>query len=566
MRFLLLACDYNGTLAREGRVGVEEERALERLRASGRKIVLVTGRLLEDLLAAFPKAVLCDRIVAENGAVLHAPETRETRLLAKPPPEEFARALERRIGVPPAAGRVIVATGRPHEAHVLEVIRELGLEFHVTFNRGAVMALPPGVTKATGLAAALADLGVSPHNVVGVGDAENDHAFLDLCECAVAARDALPAVRARADWVTPGGAGRGVTELVERILATDLRELEPALERHAVPLGEFVGGGEVRIPPYDSRILLAGPSRSGKSSLARAVLEHLIARAYQVCLVDPEGDHTDFEEVPALGGAGHAPRLEEIARLLARPEQSLALNLLGVPLEGRPAFFEGLLGLLRTMGARVARPHWLVVDEAHHVLPAVVSPARAAAVVSDIASVLLVTVSPDRMARPVLESIDRMIALGEGAPRLAARMAEILGEKAPRAPGGGALFWDRISGGPPVLFRPRAPRTARRRHRRKYAEGELGPDKSFYFRGPEGKLNLRAQNLLLFVQLAEGVDDETWSDHLARGDYSRWIRESIKDEDLAAEVEEIERARELSPREARSRLRERIEARYAGPA
>ncbi|MFN3484420.1 MAG: HAD family hydrolase [Planctomycetota bacterium] len=152
MRFLLLACDYDGTLAREGRVDVEEERALERLRASGRKIVLMTGRLLENLLAAFPKAVLCDRIVAENGAVLHAPETRETRLLAKPPPEEFARALERRIGAPPAAGLVIVATGRPHEAHVLEVIRELGLEFHVTFNRGAGMALPPGVTKATGLA------------------------------------------------------------------------------------------------------------------------------------------------------------------------------------------------------------------------------------------------------------------------------------------------------------------------------------------------------------------------------------------------------------------------------
>ena len=47
------------------------------------------------------------------------------------------------------------------------------------FNKGAVMILPSGVNKATGLAAALEELGLSPHNVVGVGDAENDHAFLE---------------------------------------------------------------------------------------------------------------------------------------------------------------------------------------------------------------------------------------------------------------------------------------------------------------------------------------------------------------------------------------------------
>ncbi|HXG61273.1 MAG TPA: HAD-IIB family hydrolase, partial [Planctomycetota bacterium] len=369
MRFFLLACDYDGTLAREGRVGPAEERALERLRASGRKLILVTGRLLEDLLGAFPRADLFDRIVAENGAVLYAPESREVRVLAKPPPEEFVRALAARIGAPPATGRVLTATGRPHERDVLEAIRDAGLELHVIFNKGAVMVLPAGVTKATGLAAALEEMDVSPHNTVGVGDAENDHAFLDLCECAVAVRDALPAVRARADWVTAGGAGAGVVELVERILATDLRDLDPVLARHAVSLGEREGGGEVRIPPYGSRILLAGPSGSGKSSLARAILEQLVARAYQVCLVDPEGDYADFEEAPALGEAGHAPSLEEAARLLARPGQSLALNLLAVPLEDRPAFFASLLGVLRPLRVRAARPHWLVLDEAHHVLP-----------------------------------------------------------------------------------------------------------------------------------------------------------------------------------------------------
>ena len=117
----------------------------------------------------------------------------------------------------------------------------------------------------------------------------------------------------------------------------------------------------------------------------------------------------------------------------------------------------------------------------------------------------------------------------------------------------------------PVRFRTIAPRAERRRHLRKYAEGELGEDKSFYFRGRERKLNLRAQNLQLFLQLADGVDDETWSYHLREGHYSRWFREAIKDEALAAEVERIERAPELSPKESRARLRERVEERYTGP-
>lgn len=460
MRFFLLACDYDGTLARDGRVGPREEGALERLRASGRKLVLVTGRILEDLRAAFPRADLFDRIVAENGAVLYCPETRETRVLAKPPPAEFVRALERRLGAPPAAGRVIVATGEPHERDVLETIREAGLELHVVFNKGAVMVLPAGATKATGLAAALEDMGVSPHNVVGVGDAENDHAFLDLCECAVAVRDALPAVRERADWVTAGGAGEGVIELVERMLATDLRDLEPALGRHAVPLGEREGGGEVRIPPYGPRVLLAGPSGSGKSSLARAILEHLVARSYQVCLVDPEGDYADFEEVPALGEAGHAPSLEEAGRLLSDPAQSLALNLLAVPLGDRPAFFESLLGLLRPLRARAARPHWLVVDEAHHVLPASLSPTLVPEI-TEVPGVLFITVSPDGMARKVLESIDCMVALGDEAGALPGRLAAILGERPPPAAPAGPLFWDRAAGAAPVAFRPRAPQKIR---------------------------------------------------------------------------------------------------------
>ena len=180
MRYLALACDYDGTLASAGRVAPATVAALERLRASGRRLILVTGRELDDLLAVFPHVPLFDCIVAGNGAVLYHPANQQTTLLSTPPPEAFVRTLRARGVSPLSIGRVIVATWQPQEIPVLGVIRDLGLELQVTFNKGAVMVLPAGVTKASGLAAALRTLGLSSHNVVAVGDAENDHAFLHL--------------------------------------------------------------------------------------------------------------------------------------------------------------------------------------------------------------------------------------------------------------------------------------------------------------------------------------------------------------------------------------------------
>src|SRR6185369_9177794 len=146
----------------------------------GRRLLLVTGRTLDDLQRVFPHTDLFERVIAENGAVVHAPGPREVRVLAEAPPAAFVDRLRSR-GVPLDTGRVIVATTEPHETTVIETIRDLGLELQVIFNKGAVMVLPSGVNKATGLLQALGELNLSPHNVVGVGDAENDHAFLAVC-------------------------------------------------------------------------------------------------------------------------------------------------------------------------------------------------------------------------------------------------------------------------------------------------------------------------------------------------------------------------------------------------
>jgi hydroxymethylpyrimidine pyrophosphatase-like HAD family hydrolase len=229
MRYLALCCDYDGTLAQDGRVDRATLAGLEKLLASGRRLVMVTGRELPDLQATFPRLDLFERVVAENGALLYHPATKEEKPLAARPPDRFIERLRQRDVAPLSVGRVVVATWQPHEHAVLEAIHELGLDLQIILNKGAVMVLPAGVNKATGLSAALDEMGLSPHNAVGVGDAENDHAFLGLCECSVAVANALPTVKETADFTTRGDHGAGVVELIEELIATDLVDREPPL-------------------------------------------------------------------------------------------------------------------------------------------------------------------------------------------------------------------------------------------------------------------------------------------------------------------------------------------------
>ncbi len=221
MYFVALATDYDGTLAQDGRVDETTLKALENLRASGRKIILVTGRELQGLAEAFPHLETFDLVVCENGALLYDPASKRETLLCEPPPLAFAERLRERGVTPLSVGRAVIATRVPNEKHVLDAIRELGLAQHIIFNKGAVMALPSGVNKASGLTAALKILGLSAHNVVAVGDAENDLPFLQLCGCAVAVANALPSVRDKCDHVVADH-GAGVAELIEALRRDDL--------------------------------------------------------------------------------------------------------------------------------------------------------------------------------------------------------------------------------------------------------------------------------------------------------------------------------------------------------
>lgn len=228
MRCRAIASDYDGTLAENGRVRDDVLDALRRFKESGRSVILVTGRVLPELREVCPELDVFDAIVAENGAVLYVPGEDEAECpLCDAPPAELERMLAMRGVSRVVRGRVIVATWKPYDETVVEIIREHALALEVIFNKGAVMILPAGVTKATGLARALERLGLDAGSVVGVGDAENDHVLLEACGVGAAVANATPDLKASADLVLGRERGEGVRELVERILATDLVDLLP---------------------------------------------------------------------------------------------------------------------------------------------------------------------------------------------------------------------------------------------------------------------------------------------------------------------------------------------------
>lgn len=568
MRYHVFATDYDGTIAHHGTVNQSTLDSLYRLRESGRRVVLVTGRELEDLRQVFPEEQVFDWIVAENGALIYSPATKEIRPLGPAPPPEFIEELKRRHVAPISVGHVIVATWEPHEETALEVIRDLGLEMQVIFNKGAVMILPSGVNKATGLSAVLEQLGYSAHNTVGVGDAENDHAFLNLCECSVAVANALPSLKELADHVTSGDHGEGVSQLVELLLAEDLLTVSKRTSRHHVKLGTRDDGTVESIAPIHETFLICGTSGSGKSTLTTGVLERIAERGYQFVILDPEGDYSDLPLGIVLGGAERAPLTDEVMNVLSVPNQNAAVNLLGIPLGDRPEFADDLLLRLLRLRSQTGRPHWIVIDEAHHLLPETWSPA--APVGTEMTGLILVTVHPESVAHSILETVTSLLIIGENPGRTLENFCRAAGCEVPRhpememLPTGDAMLWRRPHA-EAVVVHTDPPKSERQRHSRKYAEGNLGPDQSFYFQGPDGKLNLRSRNLVTFLEIAEGVDEETWKHHLRRGDYSRWLREAVKDPALAEEVEEIERNSRSSAKESLEAVQRAIEARYTLP-
>jgi hypothetical protein len=348
------------------------------------------------------------------------------------------------------------------------------------------------------------------------------------------------------------------------------------------------------VPVHGAGLLFAGPSGSGKSSLATAILEQLRDRGYQLVVIDPEGDYGDLAAAAVLGTPARPPSAEEVMNLLEKPDQTIVVNLVGLAPAERPGFFAELLPDLLQSRAETGRPHWLHVDEAHHLLPAALQTAPQE-LPQELRGFLWMTVHPDMVARPVLRTVGAVVAVGNEPAATLEGFAAAAGIEPPHGvpphgeveadarggsgtdggeggtaansgDGGGrtAVLW-RV-GEEPVRFDMARPRQQMLRHRRKYAQGELRPEDSFYFKGPDGRLALRAQNLFLFLQIGDGVDDDTWLHHLRRHDYSAWMREKVRDDGLADAVAAVEDDEGLSPVESRERVRRAVEERYTAPA
>lgn len=565
MRYQIVALDYDGTIAHHGKVAEETVEALRQLKASKRKIILVTGRELDELKTLFPEHILFDRIVAENGALIYNPATLEERLLGEKPPDAFIQDLKRHNVSPLSIGRVIVATWEPHQHIVLEAIKRSGIERQVIFNKGAVMVLPAGINKAKGLSSVLEELNFSMHNVIAIGDAENDSSMLQAAECAVVVQNALPALKKTVDWVTNDDHGNGVMEMVNQLIKDDLHFLDEKLEKHYLDFGKKFDGDEYKISPYRQGILIAGESGGGKSTLTTFFSESLNNRQYQFCLVDPEGDYSDLQGTVTTGDAEHLPNIEEIISLLKNPLQNVVINTLAVPLPDRPEFFNKVLAPLLELRKSLGHPHWFIFDEAHHLIPAGAANSFFN-IPGDLNNFVLVTTEPKLLNPSIVSQTDLLMVIGKEPAVVFDQYAQL--RKIPTSNDsiktlnkGEVWIWEKENIFPIRIERPTQ---LMQRHKKKYSMGDM-QDNSFYFRGPGKKLNLKANNLMIFIQMAEGIDDETWMYHLGKKEYSKWFRNAIHDEDLADAAEKIEN-RETDPTGSKDAILTLVKEKYTAPA
>ncbi|HEX6312613.1 MAG TPA: HAD hydrolase family protein [Acidimicrobiia bacterium] len=553
MRFTLLACDYDGTLARDGHVDDETAWDLARVRTSGRRLVLVTGRDLPTLRTVCPHLDLFDVVIAENGALLHRPGDGSEVALADPPPPALVERLHAG-DVPVAVGRAVVFTWRPNEVAALEAITELGLGHQVILNREAVMVVPPGITKGTALRAALEDLRISPHNAVAVGDAENDHDLLAVAACGVAVGDAVPALRAHADRVTEAAGPEGTRQLVAALLADDLESWQ--VGARPVALGH-AGDADVGWSPAGAPMLITGGSGSGKSTLVSALVESLTAVEYQTVVIDPEGDFEDLPDAITIGGPRSPAAIDEVTDVVEDGALATVVSVLAVPMEDRPGAVREVLSRLSELGRRLGRPHAVVVDEAHHAFPGD-APVDAEALP---AGLVLVSNAPAGLQRDVLDGVETVVAVGDDAGAVLREVAKAIDAAPPAGDAhGDAVAW-RVGDAELTWFTPLAARHRRRRHSAKLVAGDVGEGERLVVTGPDDALSLEVRNLSEMVRTAEGVDDATWAHHLAEGDWARWVRDVVGDDELADAIDAIA-AKDLDADAARRELREEVTSRY----
>ena len=549
MRFRVLALDYDGTIAENGRLHPDVRAAIEEVRARGIAVVLVTGRILADLQRQVGDLRFLDAVVAEGGATLtFPPQSGRSFALAPPPPPVFLEELRRR-GVSAVAGECVVEAEASLAHRVLDVIRERELPLVILFNRSRLMVLPQSVSKATGLRDALSALRLSSHNAIGVGDAENDHALLEACELGLAVAWGSAALKASADEVLEGTGPAAVAAYIRRVGA------EPRLtrrrpHRHRLLLG-FSDDGQPQLLAVRGRnVLIAGDPGSGKSWMSGLICEQLILQRYSVCVIDPEGDYGPLEALPGvlvLGQEG-PPSFRDVERAFRFPEVSVVVDLSTMPLEQRLEYVPSLLHMLAAVRRETGLPHRIVVDEAHYFLE---GPDAANVLDLELAAYTLVTCQASRLDPRILGATEAIVVTCENDPEEVRALRARLGGQGTEAEWREALGGVETNravllttlepeGVGPRRFRMAPRLTPHVRHRHKYTDVPVPAGQAFVFTRRGVPTGQSARTLTEFAAIAASSPRGDVEGHLQRHDVSRWIEDVFRDRLLAAEVFALE--------------------------
>ncbi|OBH91535.1 hypothetical protein A5678_11035 [Mycobacterium sp. E2733] len=538
--FRAVAVDFDGTLA-DGAVASETLAALTDARARGIRIILVTGRIVQELRTAFADVEdHVDALVAENGAVLVT--SLGVRRLAAPVDRAVSWELAAR-NVVHRRGQVLIACSAADEPVALEVVRGLGHDCRLVRNRDQLMILPAGVTKGTGLLEALADLGLSQHNTLGIGDAENDHSLMEVCEVGVAVANAVEAIRAHADVTLDLPDGQGVVDLLRGPILAGRTHVHP--RRWQITLGIDDNGDAVTVPASQLNIAVCGGTGTGKSYLTGLMCEQLVRYGYGVVVIDPEGDHIglgDLHNVLVTGGRDR--RLAgpgEIVHLLRNVTVVVDLSHLDPAHQGK--YLAGLPAEIEAQRAATGLPQWVVVDEAHAPLGRagsslnVFNPAAK--------GYLLVTWRPEEFANQVPAALDAVIALCSPQPSkhlvdLTAAVADMPRAQIARmldGPTGRAVLAWRALAHQAVAFTLGARSTPHLRHEHKYEFSGVDRDHRFFFRTDNDTLTgAVAANLGELEDELIRCERGVFRHHCPRRDFSHWVTGVFHDGPLAAEL------------------------------
>ena len=548
MKFSVLALDYDGTIAREGKLDAEVRASIEEARARGIVVVLVTGRILSDLRQVAGGLDIFDAVVAENGAVLAFPGGRARVLGRSPPPALLDELCRQKVHF--AIGDCALEADAAAAPRILAAVQKLECPLVLAFNRSRVMLLPQGISKATGLREALNTLRLSLHNCIAIGDAENDYQLLEACEIGVAVGWGSKSLREIADEVLTGKGPAAVADYIRRVIDNTRLPLSQGTHRRVL-LGQTTDGHPLEMAIHGRILLVAGDPRSGKSWVTGLFCEQLILQGYCLCIIDPEGDYAPLEALPGVvvfGGEEPPPRLSDVARALRYPDISVIIDLSQATHLEKVDYLRALLPMVAGLRRNTGQPHWIVVDEAHYFLH---EPDFRRQMDVELAGYMLVTHRVSNLYPDLLKAVESIVVTQITDPREAQVLTTMYGQP-------GEVSWESLLSGltideAAVLPQVGAPErklqrfivagrlTPHVRHRSKYLEVPMHEHHAFVFTCNNRPVGNAARTLKEFVTLLERAPDASLDGHARRSDFSRWIADVFGDQTLAAGIRKVER-------------------------